>query len=161
MPSFFYRDPTSSGPFSKRNPNLCNASRSFIPSRGDFLKFTGVDASSIVRKRRLRSGAFPTPPSCSPNDSRGSLELRPSDIKWRFPPGVFPGAPYRVPLRGTAGFVLGGMGYRVCLHKPSMLSLLAPGGMQPTRDCENAGPTVSTNARMSKEFTVRKSVRRS
>ena len=40
------------------------------------------------------------PPSLPcPIHSRGSSELKPSDIQTRFSPGVFLGAPYRLPLR--------------------------------------------------------------
>ena len=72
----------------------CNASRSFMPSRSDFLKFTGVDAFLIVRKRRTSIQCVSHSSSWSPDHSRGSLELKPSDIQTRFPPGVFAGAPY-------------------------------------------------------------------
>ena len=55
----------------------CNAPRSLIPSKGDFLKFSGADGSLILRK-----------PSSSYH-SWGSLELRPSDIKANIRPVLF------------------------------------------------------------------------
>jgi hypothetical protein len=69
----------------------CNASRSLILIKADFLKFNRADDSLIVRK--------PSPPPTS----LGRPGAEAFGTKRGYPPGVFPDAPYGFPrLSGHA-----------------------------------------------------------
>src|SRR5439155_23794156 len=83
-----------------------------------------------------------------PNHSRGSFELKPSDIQTRLPPGVFPGAPYRPPSAPHNISDLSAM-----LHGIPVLSTQA---LYPIpRPAWVFRRLIATNARLSKRFISR------